>query len=253
MRFSGKVVVVTGGGSGIGAATAHRFASEGATVVVAGRTAETLEQVASGAPGPGTVSTHVADVSRRDDVEGLVAAVVAEHGRLDVLVNNAGVGRPGTVTETDDEQWRLVLGTNLDGVFHGCRAAVPHLLETGGSIVTVASVSGTGGDWGNVAYNAAKGAVVNLTRAMAMDLGPRGVRVNAVAPSLTLTSMTEGMTDDEELMASFAERIPLGRPAEPEEIAPVIAFLASDDARFVTGVVLPVDGGVSASNGQPKV
>jgi len=136
-------------------------------------------------------------------------------------------------------------------VFFGCRAAIPHLEKTKGSIINTASVSGTGGDWGMSPYNAAKGAIVNLTRALALDLGRKGIRVNAVCPSLTRTGMTEDMLKDEALVAKFKERIPFGRVCEPEEVAAVIAFLASDDASFVTGANIAVDGGVSASNGQP--
>jgi meso-butanediol dehydrogenase/(S,S)-butanediol dehydrogenase/diacetyl reductase len=181
----------------------------------------------------------------------MVATVVKRFGRLDVLVNNAGVhegGEPGDIT---NDQWRKVMATDVDGVFFGCRSALPHLEKTKGSIVNTASVSGTGGDWGMSPYNAAKGAVVNLARALALDLGKKGIRVNAVCPSLTRTGMTADMMDDQALLRKFAERIPIGRVCEPEEIASVIAFLASDDASFMTGANVAVDGGVSASNGQP--
>ncbi len=157
-------------------------------------------------------------------------------------------GDVGTLT-TDD--WRTVMATDVDGVFYACRAAIPHLKSSRGSIINVNSVSGTGGDWGMAAYNAAKGAITNLTRAMAMDHGKDGIRVNAVCPSLTRTGMTEDMMHDDKLIAKFNERFALKGPGEPEDVAAVIAFLASDDARFVTGVNLPVDGGMSASNGQP--
>lgn len=250
----GTVAVVTGAGSGIGAATALRLAADGATVVLTGRTEEKLKTVvAEAGEVAGGMHTRVVDSSDEKAVAELFTAVVAEFGRLDTLVNNAAVARPGKATETDTEDWSLVMRIDVDGVFFGCRAAVPHLAETGGSIVNVASVSGIGGDWNNVAYNAAKGAVVNMTKAMAMDHAPDGVRVNAVSPSLTMTDMTAGMTDDEDLMARFADRIPMGRGAQTEEIADVIAFLSSTDARFVTGVNLPVDGGLSASNGQPRM
>jgi meso-butanediol dehydrogenase/(S,S)-butanediol dehydrogenase/diacetyl reductase len=151
------------------------------------------------------------------------------------------------------EDWRDVMSTDLDGVFYCCRIAMPELIRTKGSVVNVSSVSGLGGDWALSFYNAAKGAVTNFTRALAMDHARDGVRINAVCPSLTRTGLTEDMYADAELMKKFAERIPMGRGAEPEEIADVIAFLASHDARFITGVNLPVDGGLTASNGQPPM
>ena len=181
-----------------------------------------------------------------------MAAAVGRFGRLDVLVNNAGVAPTGPFLEASVEDWRKVMAIDVDGVFYCIRAALPHLLTAKGSIVNVSSVSGLGGDWNMSFYNAAKGAVTNLTRSLALELGDKGVRVNAVNPSLTFTDLTQDMKDDDGLMAKFADRIPMGRGAEPEEIADVIAFLASHDARFVTGVNLPVDGGLSASNGQPR-
>lgn len=252
MRFNDKVVIVTGAGSGIGAATARRFASEGALVVLAGRTKDKLDRVAAELQA-GRFLVHVTDVSQQSDVEILVADTVRQFGRLDVLVNNAGVAVVGKITETSADDWRRVMATDLDSVYYACRAAIPELILTGGTIVNVASVSGLGGDWGLSIYNAAKGAVCNFTRALAMDHGRDGIRVNAVCPSLTRTGMTGDMYQKPELLARFAERIPLGRGAEPEEVADVIAFLASHDARFVNGVNLPVDGGLTASNGQPAI
>ncbi|MBY4897766.1 SDR family NAD(P)-dependent oxidoreductase [Cupriavidus sp. AU9028] len=249
-RFDGKVVIVTGAGSGIGAGTARRFAAEGASVVLTGRTREKLERTAADLPADRCL-VHPADVSQLEQVEALVAAAVSRFGRLDVLVNNAGVAPGGRVHEASVDDWRQVMSIDLDGVFYGCRAALPELMKTRGSIINVSSVSGLGADWNMAFYNAAKGAVTNLTRAMALDYGRDGVRVNAVCPSLTRTDLTEDMMADEALIAKFRERIALGRVAEPDDIAAAIAFLASDDARFVTGVNLPVDGGLSASNGQP--
>jgi meso-butanediol dehydrogenase / (S,S)-butanediol dehydrogenase / diacetyl reductase len=252
-RFTGKVVIVTGGGSGIGAAAAHRFAADGATVVIAGRSQDKLDKTVADAPAGSTVVAKACDTSDQEAVTRLVDEVAREHGRLDTLVNNAAIARPGTVADLDAETWREVMATDVDGVFYASKAAIDHLRATRGSIVNVGSVSGLGGDWGMAAYNAAKGAVVNLTNAMALDHGPDGVRVNAVHPSLTATDMSEGIREDDEVMDKFRDRIPFGRPAEPAEVGDVIAFLASDDARFVNGAHLPVDGGLGASNGQPRM
>lgn len=249
-RFEGKVVIVTGAASGIGEATARRFAAEGANVVLVDRNRQALQKLA-GELSPDHTLVHVADVSDSRALDDMVSTTVKHFGRLDVLVNNAGVHEGGDPVKVTNDQWRKVMATDLDGVFYGCRAALSHLEKTRGSIVNTASVSGLGGDWGMSPYNAAKGGVVNLTRALAMDMGKKGVRINSVCPSLTRTGMTADMMDDQELLAKFAERIPLGRVCEPQEIAAVIAFLASDDASFMTGANVAVDGGVSASNGQP--
>lgn len=247
-----KVAVITGAGSGIGAATAVRFARDGYRVVLNGRTREKLEAVAQqiGAtyalPLPG-------DVADESEVYRLIEGAVDRFGRIDALVNNAAIFAPGEIADVSLEEWTKQMAINAGGVFLTIKAALPHLLNSSGCVVNVSSVSGLGGDWGAFAYNATKGAVSNVTRALALDLAAKGVRVNAVAPSLTRTEMAGGVTGDQQLLAKFRERIPMQRPAEPEEVADVIAFLASDDARFVNGVVLPVDGGLSASNGQPNM
>lgn len=251
-RFVGKTVIVTGAGSGIGRGIAERFADEGANVVLAGRTASKLETVARQFE-PSRTLVQTCDVSDPQQVDRLVATAIDRFRVLDVMVNNAGIAPEGIATEVSLDDWHAALQTDLSGVFYGCRAALPQLLKRKGCIVNTASVSGLGADWALTPYNAAKGGVVNLTRALALDYGRQGVRVNAVCPSLTRSGMTENMLKDPKLVERFMERLPLGRWAEPADIAGVVAFLASDDARFVNGVNLPVDGGLSASNGQPAM
>ncbi len=250
--MSGKTVIVTGAGSGIGAATAARFGRDGARVVLAGRRADRLEAVATKI-GPERALVCPTNVADQAACEALVAAAIARFGALDVLVNNAGTAAFGGFLDGALDDYRRTMATNVDGVVYMTRAALPHLLARKGNIVNVSSVSGIGGDWGLAFYNASKGALTNLTRSLALEFGGRGVRVNAVNPSLTMTDMSAGLTANPDLMKKFEDRIPMGRGAQPDEIADVIAFLASDDARFVNGVNLPVDGGVSASNGQPRL
>ncbi|QRG85050.1 SDR family NAD(P)-dependent oxidoreductase [Vibrio diabolicus] len=245
-----KVALVTGSANGIGLAIAKRLYEEGANVALADWNEEQLANAVEGFDKQ-RVSAHSIDVSDPDKVAALISDVVTRFGKLDILVNNAGVHVPGSVIEGSVEDWKKISGVNIDGVVYCAKFALPELLKTKGCMVNTASVSGLGGDWGAAFYCTSKGAVVNLTRAMALDHGAEGVRINAVCPSLVKTNMTNGWP--QEIRDKFNERIALGRAAEPEEIASVVTFLASDDASFINGVNLPVDGGATASDGQPKI
>lgn len=252
-RFHNTRVLITAAASGIGAATALRFAREGAHLVIADIDAEGLERQIQ------TLKQHtsaciglVADAGDAQAVETLVADAVRTQGGLDVLVNNAGVGSYAAVTELSIERWQRVLDVSLNSVFYAAKAAMPHLLASRGCIVNTASISGLSGDYGFAAYAAAKGGVVNLTRTLALDHARDGVRVNAVCPGLVDTPLTRKFFEHPQLMAAYRANIPMSRPAQPEEIAAAIAFLCSPDASYITGINLPVDGGITAWTGQPR-
>jgi meso-butanediol dehydrogenase/(S,S)-butanediol dehydrogenase/diacetyl reductase len=249
--FSEKVVVITGGGSGIGAAAAARFIAEGASVVISGRNMERLERAKADFPAD-RVLAFAADVSKIEECEALVAATVERFGRIDALVNNAGANVVGTISDTTEATWRECMGADLDSVFFMIRAALPHLTKSRGSIVNIGSVSSLGGGWSHAAYCAAKAAVANLTRSVACDVGKYGVRANTICPGLTVTDMVSEIMKDDALLDKAWERIPLRRAGKPDEIASAICFLASDQASFITGVALPVDGGQTCTDGGPE-
>jgi meso-butanediol dehydrogenase/(S,S)-butanediol dehydrogenase/diacetyl reductase len=251
---SSRVAVVTGAGAGLGAAIAHRFAADGYTVVLVGRTESTLKQTVQDGPAGADMYPWAGDVSDLAAITAVMDGVAERFGRLDVLVNNAGVAIPGTVDRIDLDSYRTMMSTNVDGVFFASRAALPHLRVTRGCIVNIGSVGGLRGDWFQAAYNATKGALVNLTNAMALDHG-REIRVNAVHPGVTLSSqfIREALAEGTLLHERFVDRVPMGRPGEPAEVAAVVAFLTSADAGYLNGVHIPVDGGLAASNGQTNL
>jgi len=242
-RLDRKVALVTGAGSGIGLATARRLAEEG-SVVVAGILDETQRAAVDG------LDVVILDVRSEGDWDRALAHVAAAQGGLDILVNNAGIHRPGRAEETTAETWREVMSINLWGTFLGCRAAIPLMRRRGGgAIVNVSSIAGIRGTPGGVAYSALKGGIVSMTLALAADHAVDKIRINCVCPGAVTTPIMDAIIqrapDPAARRATFAARHPLNRMAEPAEIAAAIAFLAGEDASFMTGVTLPVDGGRS--------
>jgi meso-butanediol dehydrogenase/(S,S)-butanediol dehydrogenase/diacetyl reductase len=249
-RFTEKTVLVTGAASGMGLSATRRFIDEGARVVMLDIDEAGLKAAAGAFPAD-RILLQVGDTADQKTATAAVKAAVERFGALHVLINNAGVASEGDIMQTSEENFARVMAVNVAGYFHMAKAAMPELVKTRGAIVMTSSVSGLGGDWKMFAYNTSKGAVSNMVRAMALDAAKDGVRVNAVNPSFTKTGMTEDMLKDAELVEKFKERMPLGAPEDPDGVAAAMAFLASDDARLITGVNLPVDAGLRASNGQP--
>ncbi len=243
-----RTSIVTGAGSGIGAASARRFAQEGAAVLVAdirlAKAAEVAEDINAAG---GHAVAHEVDVADPDSVAAMVDAAVQAFGRLDVLFNNAGTLRPGTAVELSVEDWNRVLAVNVTSVFLGAKYAIPHMAAQGrGSIVNTASISGLHGDGGAVCYAASKAAVINLTRSLSTDHAAEGIRVNAVCPGTIQTPPVNRMMQNERALEVNLAAHAIGRLGLPEEIAAAAVWLASDEASFVTGEHLVVDGGLRA-------
>lgn len=245
IELQGRTAIVTGAGSGIGAAIARRLAAAGAQVAAADIRSEAVAALAAEVKG---ITAHGCDVTRASDVDALVEGVMACHGRLDVLVNNVGQSIAGWLKDTTDEEWQRVLAVTLTSTFHGVRAALRAMLpQRSGSIINISSGAGFGGSPGLASYGAAKAGVNNLTQSVAVENARSGVRINAIAPGAIETPA----------ILAWAQSLPGGLPAyeatllpgrfgRPEEIAAAVLFLASDEASFVNGAVIPVDGAASA-------
>jgi NAD(P)-dependent dehydrogenase (short-subunit alcohol dehydrogenase family) len=256
-RLAGKVAVVTGAASGMGRTAAQLFAAEGAQVVVADVSDDIGAEVVDAIRAGGGDATYVrADVSRADDCEAMVRAATDTYGALHVLYNNAGIfpADDGGLLDTPEKTWERVMEVNLKGVWLGCRAGVPAMLASGGgSIINVASfVAFMGAATAQVAYTASKGGVVSMTREIAVEYARRGIRVNALCPGPIETPLLHALLSDPEQRARRLVHIPMGRLGRPEELARAALFLASDDASYMTGATLVVDGGITAAYVTPE-
>jgi NAD(P)-dependent dehydrogenase (short-subunit alcohol dehydrogenase family) len=247
-RFQGRTVLITGAGSGIGRATAERFGSEGAAVVCADVNEAGVNETAATIRTQGGEALAVkCDVSQAPSVEELFAKAIERYKKLDVLANVAGVGGFKRLTETSLEDWNRTIGVNLTGTFLTCQKAISHILETKGAIINVASVAGLKSHPFSAAYCASKGGIVTMTKALAVEYGRKGVRINCLCPGGVETPMIQQFQLPEGANPTVLQRImPLGRMGQPPEIAAVIAFLASDDATYMNGSVVVVDGGMIA-------
>ena len=244
-RLEGKVALITGGGTGIGAATARRFAEEGATVVVCGRRIEPLEQIARAIDeAGGRAHAMLLDVTDQAAFRDVAARIESEFGRIDILVNNAYSMVGGMIDSTSAEDWHACFRVTLDGTFFGTQAVLPLMQhQRGGAIVNVSSVCGLLGSMYTAGYGAAKAGVISFNRTAALEAAPHNIRVNVVVPGVALTPSTEAAIPTHAAQLATAAGIPLRRIAEPVEVANAILFLASDEASYITGTSLVVDGG----------
>jgi meso-butanediol dehydrogenase/(S,S)-butanediol dehydrogenase/diacetyl reductase len=242
-RFDGKVAIVTGGSSGIGAAIVARLTAEGAQVVNA--------DINSPALLPDASVFHRTDVRSFAQVQVMVEATVARFGGLHVLINNAGIGHLAETPDMAQDDWERLFAVNVTSVFHACKAAIAHMRGSDGAIVNIASISGLLGVYGMGAYNASKAAVINYTRSLALDCSRIGIRVNALCPgAIAGTAMAVGEHSGDEYRRSWLDSIPMGRFGTAEEMASVATFLASPDASYMTGAIVAADGGATAHTGQ---
>lgn len=244
MLLTGKVALVTGAGSGIGLAAAERLAHEGAAVVLADINLDAAQQAADTIASRGLVALPVrADVAKRADVQSMIGAAEAHFGRLDILINNAGIaGRAAPIEEVTDDDWEAMMAIDLKSVFLCCQAAIPGMKARHfGRIVNVASIAGKEGNPNMIPYSTAKAGVIGLTKALAKEVASFGIYVNAISPAVIETPILHQLTSEQ--VAYMVERIPLGRPGQPAEVAALICWLASDEASFTTGQCLDISGG----------
>ena len=258
MRLGGKVAIVTGAGSGIGRAIAVRLARDGAAVALAGqRRAQLDETAALIAAGGGTATAAACDITDADQVRRMVGTAVQTHGRLDILVNSAARNRPDTpvnerVAELSEAWWAATIDVNLTGAFNCCKCALQAMLRTGGSIINIASTSGLTGNWNQGAYIASKHGLIGLTKSIALDYAAHGIRANAICPGFIETERSlkfSTLHRSPDWRARKLAEIPLGRLGQPDEVANLAAFLASDEAAYITGAAIPIDGGTAARRG----
>lgn len=244
MRLKDKVAIITGSARGIGKATAVKFAQEGAKVVVCDVNLDQVNETVNEIKNSGFEAIGFKmDVTKRAEIDGVIAATVAQYGKLDCIVNNAGITADNTLLKLAEDEWDRVININLKGVYNCAQAAAAVMANQGfGVILSASSVVGLYGNFGQTNYAATKWGVIGMTKTWAKELGKKGIRVNAVAPGFILTPMTEKMPEN--VLAMMKDKAPLKSLGYPEDIANAYAFLASDEARFITGTVLSVDGGV---------
>ena len=244
-RLDGKVAVITGGNSGIGACAAELFAKEGAKVVISARRVEQLEAVADKIKAAGGEALAVpCDISDKAQCSAVIAKTLETFGTVDILVNNAGITRDGLMMRMSEQQWDMVINVNLKSAFNFVHACTPIMMrQKAGSIINMASVVGVHGNAGQANYSASKAGMIGLAKSIAQELGSRGIRANAIAPGFIITDMTAGLS--EEVKTEWAKKIPLRRGGTPEDVANIATFLASDMSSYVSGQVIQVDGGMN--------